>query len=138
MNTENENNKEIVKNGKFFSSYKKWIVLAALFIFITAGIGTYAFAKMHRFHEDGPLGFLIDRLTDGLDLSKDQKEQVERLKTTIKEKRDSQRDTKNNGFDELISSFKNNDLDRNKLNDWDQKRSAKEQEMKEFAKDKIL
>lgn len=139
MNTENEQKDEI-KNVSFFRSYKKWIVIALVVIVSTAGIGTYAFAKMHKFHKDGPLGMMLDKMTEGLDLSTDQKAQVERLKSTIKEKMDAQKNSKekDNDADELINAFRNSNLDKNKLNELEQKHSAKEQEMKEFTKDKIL
>ncbi|CAN5390308.1 hypothetical protein BH10BAC5_BH10BAC5_10990 [soil metagenome] len=138
MNTVNNN--DVLRKGNFFKTYKKLILSAALVIFITAGIGTFAFAKMHRFHEVGPLGFMIDKLTEGLDLSKDQKDQVDRLKATVKEKMDAEKNSKDkdNDADELINAFRNNNLDRTKLNDLEQKHSAKMQEMKDFTKDKIM
>ncbi len=130
---------EMIKKGNFFSSYKKWIVLASVVILLTAGVGTFAFAKMHKFHEEGPLGFMLDKLTEDLGLSQDQKAQVDRLKATVKEKMDAERKSeKDNDAEELINAFRNSTLDRNKLNELEQKKSTKMQEMKEFTKDKIM
>lgn len=137
MNTENNNN-DVIKKGTFFNSYKKWIITSTLILILIAGAGTFAVAKMHKFHETGPLGFIMDKLTDDLDLNKDQKDQIERLKSTVKEKMEAEKGSKDNDADELINAFKNNNLDRNKLNDLEQKHTAKMQEMKEFTKDKIM
>ncbi|MBS1518976.1 MAG: Spy/CpxP family protein refolding chaperone [Bacteroidetes bacterium] len=98
-----------------------------------------AFAKnIHKFHHDGPEGFIIDRISDELDLNADQKAQVERIKGEIRNKMESEKPDREAMLKEFSEEFTKDRLDKNKILEHIQKNETKRNEMKEFMIDKLV
>jgi len=97
-----------------------------------------AIAKnIHKF-ADGPEGFIIDKISEKLDLNTSQKTQVERLKAQIKEKMESQKPDRENMMKEFSEEFTKSTLDRNSILDHMKKNESKREEMKTFMIDKLV
>lgn len=116
-------------------NHKKFIIsLIAVVIIFTSVFGiVYAKKKF----KDGPHGFIIEMLTEDLNLSENQKAQVERLKGEVKEKMESNKPHMESGLEELAVEFKKDQLDKNKLKELSNKREQNKEDMKEFMMEKL-
>src|SRR5258706_5071456 len=86
------NQPEIIQPKKKKS--KKIIITILVVILVTIGIVGVGFAKkMKNFHDHGPLGFMIEKMTEGIDLDANQKTQVDQIKQEIKDKIESRKDS---------------------------------------------
>ncbi len=65
-------------------SFKKFIIPLIVIALIFSSVFGIVYAK--KKFRDGPPGFIIEMLTENLNLSENQKAQVERLKVQVKEK----------------------------------------------------
>jgi Spy/CpxP family protein refolding chaperone len=134
---ENENpaevpsKKEIKKSGKL-----KFIIPLIVFALLFTAICGIVMAKK-KFH-DGPEGFLFGRIVEKLNLTDNQKAQVEKIRDEIRAKMESRKDTRGNMMEEFANEFKKDNLDRSKLIELDQKREQNKQEMKDFMMDKLV
>lgn len=128
-----------VTNSKrtLFKSTKFRIIssIVAVIILISA-VGGAVWAK--KKFRDGPHGFLIGRIVEKLNLSDNQKAQVEKIRDQIRERMESKKDNRENLMDEFANEFKKDNLDKSKLAELDQKRTQSEQEMKDFMMDKLI
>ena len=117
-------------------SFKKFIIpLVASAIIFTSVFGiVYAKKKF----KDGPHGFIIERLTENLNLTENQKVQVEKLKAQVKEKMESNKPDRENGMEELANEFKKDQLDKSKLMEFANKKHARMKETKEFMMDRLV
>ncbi|MEO8447197.1 MAG: Spy/CpxP family protein refolding chaperone [bacterium] len=128
------------KNKKrFFSSAKSKIILSIVIILFTV-LAVKGIAVARHFHKfaDGPGGFIIERLTENLNLTESQKAQVERIREQIKQKMEANKPDHENDADAFAGEFKKDKLDINKLKEFDQEREKKHNEMKEFMMEKIV
>ncbi|MBK8550347.1 MAG: Spy/CpxP family protein refolding chaperone [Ignavibacteria bacterium] len=122
---------------KSFRSRKlKFIIPVVVIAFILTSVFGLVYAKK-KFH-DGPHGFLMGMMVEKLDLTADQKAQVERIRDQIKERMESKKDSRENLMDEFANEFRKGNLDKNKLRELDQKREQNMQENKDFMMDKII
>ena len=109
-----------------------------LILFGVITVKGIAIAKnIHKF-ADGPEGFIIDKISEKLDLNTSQKTQVERLKAQIKEKMESQKPDRENMMKEFSEEFTKSTLDRNSILDHMKKNESKREEMKTFMIDKLV
>lgn len=126
------------KKSVLSSTGSKIVLSVVIFLFTVLAVKGIAFARhIHKF-ADGPGAFLIDRISETLDLSSDQKAKVEKIKDQIKEKMESKKSERENKFDEFADEFKKDNIDRNKLLELGQKKEQEMKEMKEFMLDKII
>lgn len=94
--------------------------------------------KMKPHHGDGHLFFMLDKVTKDLNLSSDQKTQIQTLKDEIKAKKDGIKKDNQTGSDDFGNAFKQDKLDKETLKSIEQKRVADREEMKEFFMDELI
>lgn len=141
-NSENilqENNNPESKNLKRKSCRHRklrFIIPVLVLAFILTSVFGIVYAK--KKFRDGPDGFLMGMIVEKLDLTSDQKAQVEKLRAEIREKMDAKKDNRESMMDEFANEFKKDNMDRNKLKELDQKREQNMQEMKDFMMDKMI
>lgn len=111
------------------------IPVLVLAVILTSVFGIVYAKKKFR---DGPDGFLMGMVVEKLDLNSDQKAQVEKLRTEIREKMEAKKDNRESMMNEFANEFKKDNMDRNKLKELDQKREQNMQEMKDFMMDKMI
>lgn len=128
-----------VKKRSVLSSTASRVILSAVIIlFAVLTVKGIAFARhIHKF-ADGPGAFIIDRISETLDLSSDQKAKVEKIKDQIKEKMESKKNEREGKFDDFANEFKKDNIDRNKLLELGQKHEQEMKEMKDFMLDKMI
>ncbi|MEO8664426.1 MAG: Spy/CpxP family protein refolding chaperone [Ignavibacteria bacterium] len=117
-------------------SYKKFIIPLIVIALVLSSICGIVYAK--KKFRDGPHGFMIEMLTKDLNLTENQKAQVERLKGEIKEKMEANKPDRTNDMDDLAIEFKKDQLDKNKLMELANKKDQNKEEMKEFMMDKLV
>jgi Spy/CpxP family protein refolding chaperone len=118
---------------------KYWIIGSIVVLFLIAGVAGVSFArKFKHFHDDGPLGFMLGKITEDLDLNAQQKTEVQKIKDEIKAKMESKKQNHQDRAAEFENLFKSDNLDRKALSDLNQKREADRQEMSEFFMDELI
>lgn len=117
-------------------SFKKFIIPLIVTALIFSSVFGIVYAK--KKFRDGPPGFIIEMLTQNLNLSENQKAQVERLKVQVKEKMEQNKPDGESAMDELANEFKKDQLDKKKLMELADKKEHKKEEMKEFMMDKLI
>ncbi|MDQ3022313.1 MAG: Spy/CpxP family protein refolding chaperone [Bacteroidota bacterium] len=81
---------------------------------------------------------MIGMIVEKLDLSDNQKAQVEKIRDEIKAKRDLRKGIRENLMEDFANEFKKDNMDKSKLRELDQKREQSMQEMKDFMMDKLI
>ncbi|HQY52876.1 MAG TPA: Spy/CpxP family protein refolding chaperone [Ignavibacteria bacterium] len=109
-----------------------------LILFGVITVKGIAIAKNIRKFADGPEGFIIDKISEKLDLNASQKTQVERIKAQIKEKMESQKPDRESMMKEFSEEFTKSTLDKNSILDHMKKNESKKEEMKTFMIDKLV
>lgn len=134
------NNQTSASVNKIFLK-RTGVKIALLIMLILIGVITVkgiAIAKnIHKF-ADGPEGFIIDRISEKLDLNATQKAQVERIKDQIKEKMESQKPDRESMMKEFSEEFTKSTLDKNSILDHMRKNESKREEIKTFMIDKLV
>lgn len=140
MSDEMNNQQEIPQQKKSFLSSTKAKVLLSVLVIIFTIVAIKGIAVANHFHKfaDGPHAFMIEKISEKLNLSADQKAQVERISSEIKEKMKPTREPRENLEDEFADEFKKDNMDRNKLKELAEKREMNMKEKKDFMMDKII
>lgn len=117
---------------------KKIIVSSILLIVLITGIAGLGFAKgyydKHRLH--GPLGFLMEMAVKDLDLSDQQKTEVNKLKDEIQAKMDSRKkEDRKVEMEEMMQMFRGDTFDKTKALELMKKHDADREEMRQFMLD---
>lgn len=124
---------------KLFMSFKSKLFLsmliAAALLIAVRGIATAQ--NMHGFGDD-PLGMIMGRISESLDLNSSQKQHLEKIKDEIRVKMDSKKQDRENDFEEFAGEFKKGTLDKNKLNELAVKKEKDREEMRNFMLDKLV
>jgi len=137
--TNSPETQEPIQNPAKKSSLKYWLIGSLVVILLIIGIKGIGFAqKFKHFHDDGPLGFMLGKVTEDLDLNAQQKAEVQKIKDEIKAKMESRKQTRQDRAAEFENLFKSDNLDRKALSDVYQKREADRQEMREFFMDELI
>ena len=129
------------KNKKgFFSTTKRKVLLSlAVFLFLTASFAGISFAKkMYHLKTGGPIGIIIDRVTEDMDLSSEQKAKITALKNDIMIKMESKKSGSNEKFNSFIDEFRKDNIDKSSLESMFQKHELEKSEMREYAENKII
>lgn len=122
-------------------SVKRNIILVSLVVlFVVGGIASLGFARgfydNHRGGKHGgPLGFLMDVAVKDLDLNDQQKKEVDNIKSEIKAKMESKKDSRKNDMDEMINMFRSDNFDKTKALDMMKQHDADRDEMRSFMLD---
>lgn len=134
-NTDNPNQPEpnhLIKKR----SFRKIIVpVLAVMLVLTVVCGIVAAKKKFR---DGPHGFIIDKMTENLNLTDNQKAQVDRIKEQIREQMEANRPDAKVGLEELADEFMEDKLDKSTLIELKKKKDQKKEEMESFMMDKLI
>lgn len=129
--SENKCTKRRSKRSKVILS----IVIIVITIFTIKGI---VFARhLHKF-ADGPGEFLIEKISENLNLDAAQIAQLERIKEEIKTKMEANKPNRDNMFEDLANEFKKDNMDKNKMKELSEQKEKQMQEMKDFMMDKII
>jgi Spy/CpxP family protein refolding chaperone len=130
---------EPVQKPERKSTVKYWVIGAIVVVLVITGIKGIGFAqKFKHFHDDGPLGFMLGKITEDLDLNAQQKTEVQKIKDEIKAKMESRKQTHEERAAEFENLFKSDNLDRKALTDLYQKHETDRQEMREFFTDELI
>lgn len=133
------NQNEPVKKSAKWSLGKKVFLTIFTAVFIVVGVAGFSFAnKMKHFHDGGPLMMMLNKISDDLNLSTDQKTQVQAIKDEIKQKMESRKKDHQSGMSDFENAFKQDKLDKETLKTIEQKHESDRQEMKEFFMDELI
>jgi Spy/CpxP family protein refolding chaperone len=121
-------------------SFKKKILISTLIIvFIIAGAAGVAYTqKVRQLRDKGPMFFLMDRMTKDLNLTEQQKTDVNKIKDEIKAKMESMKKNRTDVMSDFQNAFKQDNLDKKTLEDIEAKREANRTEMKGFFMDELI
>lgn len=139
METQTTQKNNVTKKG-FFSTTKRKVLFSLFAIFIlTVSFAGISFAKkIHDLKKEGPIGILIDKVTEGMTLSNQQKAQLTALKTDIRTKMESKKPVRKEKFDRFINEFRKDNLDKTSLENMFQQNQNERNEMRDFAENKIV
>lgn len=145
MTKENENAVQNEQNPATKGKKRgvKKIVLGsilALFIVVSAagiGFGMKAKDTFDKFRDHGPMGFIMGKLADELDLSAEQKTQVDKIRDEIKAKMDERKKDRENHMQEMEQMFRSDNFDKQKALDFAKQRDAERDEMRSFMIDEM-
>ncbi len=132
-NTANEN-QPVQKNKK--RSYKKFIISFVIVVLIFSSVCGIVIAK--KKFRDGPHGFFIEKMIENLNLTENQKAQVERIKTQIKEQMEANKPDRQNDMESFASEFRKEKLDKNALIELKRKKDENKEMMEIFMMDKVI
>lgn len=120
---------------------RKIIISIVVVLFLVTGIAGYGFARgfydNHRGGDHGPMGFILEKLAKDLDLNDQQKSEVEKIKSEIKEKMDAKKDSRKNDMDEMEKMFRSDSFDKTKALEMAKKHDADRDEMRSFMIDEM-
>ncbi len=121
------------------SSKKKFFLWGFVVFFLIAGVTGIGIAqKVKQMRDGGPLMYMMNKITKDLNLTAQQKADVDKLKDEIKAKRESMKKDRSGGMDDFANAFKQDKLDKETLKSIEQKHEADRQEMKDFMMDELV
>jgi Spy/CpxP family protein refolding chaperone len=124
-------NKEQHKNRIFIGIF--------IIFFLIAGISGISIAqKIKKMHDGGPLLFMMEKITKDLNLTEQQKTDIDKIKEEIKIKMGSRKKNRQSGMDDFANAFKQDKLDKETLKAIEQKHESDRQEMKDFLTDELI
>lgn len=136
MNETTNNTKTIIRLNR---TAKFWIIGSVVTLLLIVGIAGIGFAqKFRHLQDDGPLGIMLGKISNEIDLNEQQKAEVQKIKDEIKTKMETKKQTHMNRFSEFEDLFKSNNFDKKALQDLYQKHEADRQEMREFMMDEMV
>ena len=134
LNEQKEPNKSESKRSGFLNlKYIIPVIIAAFLLTATFGI---VMAK--KKFADGPGGFMMGMLVEKLDLNATQKAQVEKIKDEIHSRMQTKVNENQTMKDDLASEFAKENMDKNKLMEFHQKRQQEMDQNSEFMMDKMI
>src|SRR5688572_30538895 len=120
------------KKGFLSTTKRKVLFSLAVFLFLTASFAGVSFAKkIYHIKTDGHFGIIIDKLTEDMTLSGEQKLKISNLKHDIKTKFESKKSGHKEKFESFISEFKKNNLDKAALENMHKQNEAEKTEVKD-------
>jgi len=126
-------------NTKVRGSKKKYYVWGFIIFLLIAGITGVNFAqKMKKMRDGGPLMFMMNKVTKDMNLTDQQKADIEKIKQEIKAKRETMKKDRGSKMDDFANAFKQDKLDKETLKSIDQKQEANRQDMKDFMMDELI
>jgi Spy/CpxP family protein refolding chaperone len=112
---------------------------AVIIIFLITGIAGIGFAqKVKKMRDNGPMFFIMEKISKELNLTDNQKAEVEKIREEIKAKMESKKQDRENNFTELENIFKQDKIDKESLKLLSQKHEQDREEMKEFMMDEFI
>lgn len=117
---------------------KFWVISSLVLAIIIGGAGLGLAQKVKQFRGKGPLGFMLNKMVEKLDLSATQKSEVEKIKAEIKAKMESRKQTRQDRFAEFEKLFLSDKLDKAALEELHKKHEADREEMRSFFQDELI
>ncbi len=121
-------------------SGKKYFFLGALTAtLLIVGIAALGFVtQWNQFKDHGPWGMMLEKVTKDLNLSDQQKTQLDAIKADIKAKMQSRKQNTTNRFDDFSKLFLQDNLDKQSLIDLAEKHETDRKEMRDFYFDELV
>ncbi len=120
-------------------SSKKLLLWGFIVFFVIAGVAGVSYAqKMKQFRDKGPMFFMMEKIVKDLNLTEQQKADVDKIREEIKAKRESMKKDHESGMTDFENAFKQDKLDKETLKSIMQKREAQREEMKDFMLDELI
>lgn len=120
---------------------KKRTLLISLLIvlvgFMTIGGITFA-QKMKHMRDDGPLFMMMEKISKDLNLTDQQKADMDKIKDEIKAKMESKRENHKGDMKDFEDAFKQDKLDKQTLKQLMSKHDADREEMRDFMADEFI
>ncbi len=134
------NNTELSAKNPGKRSPKKRIFLGILLaLILVVSIAGISFAnKMKHFRDDGPLVFMMEKITQDIDLTEQQKSQVQQIKDEVKTKMESRKKDHESSMSDFENAFRQDNLDKTTLDAIADKNKADREEMKSFFEDELI
>lgn len=138
---ENSEPAENTSKSKCFKSRKlKFIIPITIILILIISVCGIVKAQKKFGHGpgDGPGGFMLGMIVEKLNLTNDQKAQVEKIKDEIKAKMETKKDDRESMMQDFANEFLKDNMDKNRLQELDQKREQEMKENKDFMMDKMI
>jgi Spy/CpxP family protein refolding chaperone len=119
-------------------SRKFWVISSLVLAIVVGGAGLGVAQKVKQFRGHGPLGFMLNKMVDELNLTEQQKSEVEKIKAEIKAKIESRRQTREDRFAEFEKLFLSDKIDKAALEELHQKHEADREEMRSFFQEELI
>lgn len=120
-------------------SSKKLLLWGFIVFFMVAGTAGIGFTqKVKQFRDKGPMFFMMKKITDDLNLTDQQKTEVDKIREEIKAKREEMKKNRVSHKKDFENAFKQDRLDKETLKSIMQKRDAEKEEMRDFMLDKLI
>jgi protein CpxP len=140
MTVENNASNYGENNAVKKSSKKRTLLISLLVVmvaFITIGGITFA-QKMKHMRDDGPLFMMMERMSKDLNLTEQQKTEMDKIRDEIKTKMESKRESRKGDMKDFEDAFKQDNLDKQTLKQLMSKHDADREEMKDFYIDEFI
>jgi Spy/CpxP family protein refolding chaperone len=130
---------EITKNTENRKRKKKLFLWGFIIFFLIAGITGISIAqKVKKMRDGGPLMFMMEKITKDLNLTDQQKTDIDKIREEIKTKMESRKKDTQSGMDDFANAFKQDKLDKETLKAIEQNRESDRQDMKDFMMDELI
>lgn len=132
---ENQAGAESPRNKKCRRGRKRKLFIGAFIVlFIVTGVVGIGFAKHKgdKYRGEHGHGFMIGRILKDLDLTAQQKTEVDKIKEEIKAKMKEKRQSRQDNMGEFENMFRGDTFDKQKALELANKRDAEKEEMKNF------
>lgn len=117
-------------------------IIVLVVVFAISSIAGISIAQKVKEHRDGfkpgPIGFMLNKLVKDLDLSEQQKADVEKIKDEIKTKIENKRKERENKFDDFETLFKQDKITKEDMDAMVKKHEANREEMKDFFTEELI
>jgi Spy/CpxP family protein refolding chaperone len=110
-----------------------------LILFIIGGIAGFGFAKssLDKFREHGPFGFMSERIITELNLTEQQKTEVNKIRDEVSAKMDANRQKRQGMAQEMENMFRGDTFDSQKALELTKQHEADREEMHTFMIDEM-
>lgn len=122
------------------SSKKRTLIISVLAVLVAfMAIGGITFAqKMKHMRDDGPLFMMMEKMSKDLNLTEQQKTEMDKIRDEIKAKMESKRENRKGDMKDFEDAFKQDNLDKQTIKQLMSKHDADREEMKDFFIDEFV
>lgn len=139
MNEQNLTPAEGKEDKKPKAGVNKLLMGYFIVTLLIIGIVSVGFTvKAKEFRKHGPFGMIMEMVMKDIDLSDNQKKEMEKIKDEVKAKMDEKKQKHENDMEEFGNIFKQDKIDKEQLNSLAKNREADREEMKNFFIDELV
>lgn len=134
-----EESKSIANGGGNKRRKKVRLFGLLIIVVVITGIAALGFTRgFYDKHPDGgPMGFMMFKIAKELDLTDQQKAEVEKIRDEIKAKREQNRESRKQDMTEMEQMFRGDTFDKTKALDFAKQREVNREEMRSFKVDQM-